>query len=87
VQVFHFFPLGAQYKTSVNPGVSVVHANRGVTLATLGRSHEALQAFEDALEYDPNDMTALNNGCILLSRMGRDSEAMEYLTRARRLSR
>ena len=64
----------------------MVHANRGVTLASLGRYHEALQAFEDALGLDPDDITALNNIAILLSKMGRDSEAMEYLSRVRRLS-
>jgi tetratricopeptide (TPR) repeat protein len=64
-----------------------VHANRGVTLASLGRYHEALQACEDALGLDPDDSTALNNISILLSKMQRDAEAMEYLARARRLSR
>jgi len=64
--------------------VAVVHANRGVALAGLGRYPDALQAFESALGLDPRDLTALNNIGILLSKMGRDTEAMEYLDRARR---
>ncbi|HNI42861.1 MAG TPA: tetratricopeptide repeat protein, partial [Methanoregulaceae archaeon] len=68
----------------INPGVSVVHANRGVTHAGLERYQEALEAFEEALRLDPEDITALNNICLLLSRLRRDNEAIEYHARASR---
>jgi len=72
---------------AINPGVGVVHTNRGVALAALHRFQEAIDAFDTALALNPDDVSALNNKGICLSRIGRDGEAMEAMDRARKLSR
>jgi len=58
-----------------------------LALAALHRFQEAIDAFDTALALNPDDVSALNNKGICLSRMGRDREAMEAMDRARKLSR
>lgn len=49
------------------------------------RYQEAPEALEEALILDPCDITALNNICLLRSRLRRDNDEIEYHARADRL--
>jgi Flp pilus assembly protein TadD len=48
---------------------------------------EALEYFEQAVETDPGELSAWNNKGLVLSRLGREGEAMACFSHARSLNR
>jgi tetratricopeptide (TPR) repeat protein len=57
-------------------------ANRASILQSLKRNDEALAAFRGVLEIDPNDAWVWHNMSVLLTQMGRFSEALDANTHA-----
>ncbi len=60
----------------------MVMANRAVTLLTLERYDEALQANAVALELGPNEPAVLNSQCYILTLMHRAAEGLPFCERA-----
>ena len=60
------------YETSIREHPDFIHAKRGRarTLMQLGRDGEALEAFSEVLEQDPNSSVSFANRGILQDRMG-----------------
>jgi len=60
------------YETSIREHPDFIHAKRGRarTLMQLGRDREALEAFSEVLEQDPNSSVSFANRGILQDRMG-----------------
>jgi tetratricopeptide (TPR) repeat protein len=57
-------------------------AARGTVLHQLGRSHEALAAFEDLLRHDPQDAQNLHMSGVVLQGLGRLEDALAAYDRA-----
>jgi tetratricopeptide (TPR) repeat protein len=72
------------YETSIREHPGFIHALRGRarTLMQLGRDREALQAFNEVLERDPDSAVSFANRGILLDRMGLYSQAIFDYERA-----
>jgi tetratricopeptide (TPR) repeat protein len=58
------------------------HYNRGVALAGLGRSREAIESYRRAIAHKPDFVEALNNYAVLLAKSGRHIEAIELCDRS-----
>ncbi|MGE5470057.1 MAG: tetratricopeptide repeat protein [Bacteroidota bacterium] len=68
---------------AANPAAGgVVHYFLGNALRTAGEFEAARQAYERAVELEPEMAEALNNLALVLGKLGRDSEAMAVLRRA-----
>src|SRR5690606_13577205 len=63
---------------SLEPGNVLVQANMAVALERLGKSQEALAAYEKALDIDQYNLTANINLGTLLYRLGKKSNALEH---------
>ena len=59
-----------------------LHVNRGLTLARLGRPHEAIAEYEGVLRLQPAHIYALYNNGLSLRRIGRFSEAIQRFQQA-----
>ncbi len=55
-------------------GIAEAHYDRGLTLSNLGRHHEALEAFDEAIRIDPDYPDALQNRNKTLRALGRDED-------------
>lgn len=58
---------------------------KGAALVVLGRSEEALQAFDKAIELDPYDADAWNDKGTVLGKLGRHYEAQVCYDKAKEL--
>ena len=72
------------YETSIREYPNFIHAQRGRarTLMQLGRDKEALQAFNEVLERDPDSAVSFANRGILHDRMGNYPAAISDYDRA-----
>ena len=59
--------------------------NKGVALSRLGKFHEAIEAYDQALQIDPEYTSAWNNKGVVLSRLGKYNEAIEAFDQALRI--
>jgi len=77
-------------KTSIQEAKShekkgVTWNNKGVALSRLGKFHEAIEAYDQALKIDPEYFSAWNNKGVVLSRLGKYHEAIDAFDRALRI--
>jgi tetratricopeptide (TPR) repeat protein len=72
------------YRTTIrkNADCWMAHYNLGILLATMGKTNEAMNHYQKALEIKPNYARAHNNLGILLSDMGRANEAITHFMKA-----
>lgn len=70
----------------LKPG-AVAYNQVGITLAELGRFQDALDSYNKALEYTPDDPIVIQNAGMTSVNLGRCKEAIELLERARLLGR
>nr|WP_319537584.1 tetratricopeptide repeat protein [uncultured Methanospirillum sp.] len=59
--------------------------NKGVALSRLGKYYEAIEAYDQALQIDPEYSSAWNNKGVVLSRLGKYHEALDAFDRALRI--
>jgi tetratricopeptide (TPR) repeat protein len=71
---------------ALSPGSGVFHSWRGVILAALGRTQEALVSFADALRISPDEFTSRNNMAMVLVEVGRMDDAIHQFEEALRLN-
>jgi tetratricopeptide (TPR) repeat protein len=64
------------------PEAAWSHFNLGLVLDNEGNANDALAEYQRALAFDPSFTIALNNTAVLLDKLGRPGEALEYLRRA-----
>lgn len=67
---------------ALNGGVCEYHASHGRVLKSLKRFREALTAYEQALEIDPNNVAVLGDAGLVLKRLGRYQEALQAIDKA-----
>jgi tetratricopeptide (TPR) repeat protein len=67
---------------SENPGSWMAHNNLATRLLQLGRTEEAIEQLEKALQIDPNYATGHNNLGNALLRLGRLDESLAHLQKA-----
>ena len=65
---------------------SLLWAQRGGALGSLGREREAFSCFDKAIELDPNNTEAWRRKGDTMSRLGRFSEALECYDRALKIN-
>ena len=63
-------------------GISAHHANLGLALRALGRTDDALESYQKAIDIDPANATALNDMGNLLADLGRLEDAVRAYQRA-----
>ncbi len=61
---------------SESGAISAYHANLGLALRALGRNDEALESYEEAIELEPANASALNDMGNLLADLGRAEDAV-----------
>jgi len=69
-----------------DPGWAVAQNNHGVTLRALGRSGEALEAFQRAVRLDPQSGPGHLNLALMYSLLGREAESRHHYEQARQLN-
>jgi tetratricopeptide (TPR) repeat protein len=67
------------------PESYIAHCNLGIALADEGKSSEAIEHFQDALQINPDDAKSLNNLGKVFMTEGRLDEAMGYFNHALQL--
>lgn len=73
---------GAKVELAVNPNDAGAWYRKGVSLAKLGNSSEALKCVQRAIELDPNDVRFYNNLGVLLQQAGNIDAAKSCLLKA-----
>jgi hypothetical protein len=76
-------PLGKRIESSTSPTVDTYE--RGLQLAEAGRYQEALICMQEHLHLAPGDARALNDTGAILHCLGRSSDAIDWLVKARNL--
>lgn len=76
----------ARKALELDPALAAAHAQLGDVHWTLGRTEEAIAAYERALELHSGEREAMNNLSVLLGRRGRYAEKMRLLERLHRLA-
>ena len=58
-------------------------SNKGVALFSLGKYYEAIKAYDEAIQLDPNDAAAWYNKGVALDALGKTTEANAAFTEAK----
>lgn len=67
----------------IDPKDTVALNNKGASLSVYKAYYEkSLECFNKVLEIDPNDAAALHNKGVILDKMGKHREALEYYDKA-----
>ena len=64
------------------PDYKVTYSNRGLTYMSLKQYELAIKDWQKCLEYDPNDADVINTVGLCYRMMGKNQEALGYITRA-----
>jgi len=75
-----------QDSLATNPDSWTAHTNLGAALGGLGRPHEAIRHYEEALRLRPGSFQARNNLAAMLVQLGRPQEAVPHYREAVRIN-
>jgi protein O-mannosyl-transferase len=66
-----------RHTLAYTPGIPIAHCDLGIALAAQGKTVEAIQQFDQALQLKPDDTKSLNNSGITLVAQGKTDAAIQ----------